>query len=111
MKRNELRKSLHKIKKELNSASKDTILTEASMQSDEKALFCTCEDAQGHPKMLYSSKKEAEDKTREHAIKTSGEFVRRMDWFFHATKLSELHVVESEAKPRGFVSNGSAIKG
>ena len=61
MKRNELRKSLQKIKKGLSSASKDVISTDASIQSVEKGYFCTCEDAQGQPKMLYSSKKEAEE--------------------------------------------------
>ena len=61
MKRNELRKSLQKLKKALRASSEKEIFTEASMQKEDKTLFCTCEDAQGHPKMLYSSKKEAEE--------------------------------------------------
>lgn len=61
MKRNELRKSLQKLKKGLSATSKDVTSTEVSMQSEGKELFCTCEDAQGQPKMLYSSKKEAEE--------------------------------------------------
>jgi hypothetical protein len=61
MKRNEIRRSLQKIKKGLDTTPKDVNSTEVSIQNKGKALFCTCEDALGHPKMLYSSKKEAEE--------------------------------------------------
>lgn len=61
MKRNELRKSLQKIKKGLKGASKATPKNEVSTQITPHHLFCTCKDTEGLSKMLYSSKQEAEE--------------------------------------------------
>ena len=61
MKRNEFRKSLLKIKKGLDTTADHIVLIELSEHTEEPQNFCTCKDAQGHPKMLYTTLKEAEE--------------------------------------------------
>ena len=62
MKRNDFQKSLKKIKKEINtvSSSKNSF-TDTSTTFYEKKASCTCNDAQGNPKLLYTSEKEAQN--------------------------------------------------
>ena len=64
MKRNGFRKSLQKIKKEIKSVSSEYRLSTHSEDSGTFKNFCTCKDAQGNPKILYSSQKEAREELK-----------------------------------------------
>ncbi|MDM5271769.1 hypothetical protein PGH07_06240 [Sulfurovum sp. zt1-1] len=61
MKRNEFRKSLKKIKKKIDTSADNIVLSEFSEHTEVHQNFCTCKDAQGQPKMLYPTLKEAEE--------------------------------------------------
>ncbi|UFH60259.1 hypothetical protein [Sulfurovum mangrovi] len=61
MKRNEFRKSLQKIKKNLDTTADKIVLNELSEHKEEDQGFCSCKDAEGLPKMLYPTLKEAEE--------------------------------------------------
>jgi hypothetical protein len=61
MKRNDFRKSLQKIKKGLDPKTDKVVLNELSEHIEEDQGFCTCKDAEGEPKMLYPTLKEAEE--------------------------------------------------
>ncbi|MGC9350670.1 MAG: hypothetical protein ACP5D3_01655 [Sulfurovum sp.] len=61
MKRNDFRKSLQKIKKNLDPETDKVVLNELSEHTEEDLGVCTCKDAGGLPKMLYPTLKEAEE--------------------------------------------------
>lgn len=61
MKRTEYRRSLQNIKKALDTTTDHSICNENSEDIGKYQNVCTCKDAQGHPKMLYKTVKEAED--------------------------------------------------
>lgn len=61
MKRTEFRRSLLKIKKVLETTADPIICDERSEGTEVCQNFCSCKDAQGHPKMLYATHKEAEE--------------------------------------------------
>jgi hypothetical protein len=61
MKRNDFRKSLKKIKKGLDPKTDKIVLNELSEHTKVDQGFCSCKDAEGLPKMLYPTLKEAEE--------------------------------------------------
>ncbi len=60
MKRNTLRKSLQKIKKELHTQQSKALCFIPSDTSDTPTTSCQCQDGNGEYKTLYSTFKEAE---------------------------------------------------
>lgn len=60
MKRTDYRKALQKIKKTFESTADPIICREPSEDTKEDQSFCSCKDAQGHPKILYATRKETE---------------------------------------------------
>lgn len=65
MKRTEFRKSLLKIKKAFDKTEERIICDEPSADTRVHQNFCTCKDAQDHPKTLYATRKEAQEE-RDH---------------------------------------------
>ena len=61
MKRTEYRKALQKIRKAFDATADRIIDNGPQAVTNGDQSFCTCKDAQGHPKMLYNTLKEAED--------------------------------------------------
>jgi len=69
MKRNDFLRSLQTIKKHLAKTSKEDQNIEHSVKIKTRKTFCICKDAQGNPKNLYISQKEAQ-KELQHLLET-----------------------------------------
>lgn len=61
MKRSDLRQSLQKIKKKIDTASDERCHYVATETSEMEKQVCTCKDGNGEVKTLYTNRKEAED--------------------------------------------------
>ncbi|MDD3592921.1 MAG: hypothetical protein PHO65_09780 [Sulfurovum sp.] len=61
MKRTDYRKALQKIRKAFDATADRIIEDGPPADTKRDHNFCTCKDAQGYPKMLYRTRKEAED--------------------------------------------------
>jgi len=61
MKRTDYRKALQKIRKAFDATADRIIDNGPQAVTNGDQSFCTCKDAQGHPKMLYATRKEAEE--------------------------------------------------
>ena len=86
MKRNELRKSLQKIKKGLSMTSKEAVFDEELFDKESDKPFCSCKDAKGEVKMLYSTQKEAEDTVAYHHRETIRIYPCPTEKGWHLTK-------------------------
>lgn len=71
MKRTDLRKSFEKIKKDIEKRQQGQSCLDILDASDHIKPYCECMDAQGYPKTLYATQKEAKEELAYLTVRSS----------------------------------------